>query len=233
MLKPELNMMLAMQDDDFQKILQEDKIIEQLEKEKFSTQDQYLQLMYVFSGEFEISEVRFKVLTLGMWCFLYSIKNAFTISEKATKTDIDIFMYLLHHGYQGVSDQLFAQAQDFCEKNNISYETALKNIHKVISISFRPMELIPSVYITGQQNHFNLQWLTSVISSVCRYCNCTREYVLYKMSMVQAFYYLIQQLKENDTKNQIKRRNSAEIDAEIYKRTLQLGKKYYQEKYKD
>lgn len=227
----DLKVMLAMQDDNFQKILENDEIINELEKEKLSTQSEYMQLMYMFSGEIDIAGIRCNVLTLGMWCFLYSIKNAFTRAQQITKTDVDVMLYLLHNGYNGVSEDLFENSLNFCENNNINYDVALSTIHELIHISFRPLELLP--FAQGNNDTgFNLEWLTSIVSIVCRMCNCTREFVLYKMSMCEAFYYVIQNLKENDVKNQIQRRNNIEIDSLIYKRTMELGQKYYNDNYK-
>ena len=188
--------------------------------------------MYTFSGKVAINDLEFNVLTLGIWCFLYSIKNGFVCGEKITKTDIDVFLYLLHHGYQGVSDNLFEDAQDFCFKNNIDYNTAQFFLHKLILTAFRPFEMLPQ-QSGNEKSRFNLDWLTGIVSIVCRMVNCDRQYALYKMSMTEAFYYVIQHLRQNDIKGQIRRRNSDQINAEIYKRTFDLGKVYYETKYKN
>ena len=234
MFESNLEMLLAMQDDDFQKILQKDDILNQLEKAKFSIQQEYTQLMYTFSGKIAINEIQFNVLTLGIWCFLYSIKNRIVCGEKGiTETDIDTFLYLLHKGYQGVSDSLFEDAKDFCLKHEIDYTTAQITIHKLIVMAFRPFEMLPSQFSSNERSRFNLDWLTSIVSTVCRMVNCERQYALYKMSMTEAFYYVVQHLRQNDVKGQIRRRNSDQINAEIYKRTFELGKMYYETKYKN
>ena len=226
-----LQLLLAMQDDDFQKILQNDEILNQLQKLKFSSEQQYWQLMTVFSGKNQIKNVRFNFITLGLWSFLYSIKNPFVVGGDKTKKDIDLFMFLLHEGFQGITEKLYQQSKDFCLINQIDYESAEDYIYKMIMLAFRPLDEIPQIQ-SGEKASFNLEWLTMVVSIVCRLCNCTRQFALYQMSCTEAFYYVIQNLKENDIKNQIKRRNRQQIDAEIYKRTLWLGKKYYQQKYK-
>lgn len=228
-----IQMLLAMSaDDDFQIILQTDPILEQLQKQKFSTQQEYSQLMYTFSGLIQIHGVVFHVLTLGLWSFLYSIKNPIVCGEdNPTETDIDVFLYLLHQGYQGVSEDLFQNAKDFCLKHEIDYTEALIAIYKLVKMAFRPMQMLPTQLSTNQQSRFNLEWLTSIVSTVCRMVNCDRQYALYKMSMTEAFYYVVHHLRQNDIKGQIRRRNSDQINAEIYKRTMELGKVYYQNKY--
>jgi len=40
------------------------------------------------------------------------------------------------------------------------------------------------------------------------------------MSLTECFYYMIQNARKYDDKNMIKRKNSDEIEAEIYRRTL-------------
>lgn len=226
-----LEVLLAMQDDDFQKILQNDQYLTDLEKEKFSQQQQYWELMGVFSGKNQLNGVRFSVLTLGMWSFLYSIKNPFVVGGDKTKKDIDLFMFLLHEGFQGITENLYQNCENFCQKNEIDYRSAENYLYQMIFLAFRPLEEVPQIP-SGEKASFNLQWLTMVVSIVCRLCNAKRQFVLYKMSCTEAFYYVIQNLKENDIKNQIKRRNKIQIDAEIFKRTMELGKKYYDDKYK-
>lgn len=229
-----LEMLLAMQDDDFQLILKSDEILDELQKQKFSIQDEYAELMYIFSGNTALKNVELGVFTLGLWCFLYSIRNSIVCGDQPTKQDIDVVLYLLHTGYDGVSENLYTDAKNFCEKNGISYESALIAIFEMIKISFRPLEMIPSYCGNdGEKTRFNLDWLTHIVSMVSKMVNCDREYILYKMPMVQAFYYMIQHLKENDIKREIRRRNTDEINGEIFKRTMDLGKIYYETKYKN
>ena len=224
-------MLLAMQDEEFQDILQNDKILDELEKEKFNPEDEYFELMMIFSGELQYNHLVLNTLTLGMWAYLYSIRSAFTLAEEPTNKDIDIVMYLLHNGYHGVSDNIYEDSFCFCEKNNIEYENAKKFIYRIIFISFRAMEMLPSMYSTGEKCRYNLEWVTSILKMVCNAVNADRDYVLYRMSLTECFYHVINVLKENDTKNLIRRRNSDEINAEIYKRTMMLGEEYFKQKY--
>ena len=228
-----LQMLLAMQDDDFQIILENDPIIKQLEKAKYSEHDQYWELMTVFSGKNELGNLVFNSITLGLWSFLYSIKNPYVIGEsKKQKKDTDVFLYLLHHGFQGLKDTLFEDSKDFCLKSNISYIQAEVYILQMIALSFRPMEMLTCYKKSSQPTRFNLQWLTSIISIVHKQCGCDRLYIMYKMSLLQIMYYVVNNLKQNDIHNKIKRKNSDQINAEIFKRTYELGQLYYNSKYK-
>lgn len=233
MFDENLDIMLAMQDDDFAQILENDEVLIQLEKEKFNSQDEYLELFYIFSGKLKFYDLELNVLTLGMWCFLYSIKNAFTTGKEPQKRDVDIFLYLLANNYNGISQNLYEQSLNYCELNNIPYEEAEFEILKMISICFRPLQMLPDTHENNERNRFNVDWLTSIISVVCKMTNCHKDEVLYKMNLNECFYYVIQNLRQNDYKAQIRRRNSEQINALIYERTFELGKIYYNTKYKD
>lgn len=231
-MKQRLEILLAMQDDDFKQILANDKIIEQLEKQKYNPQVEYWQLMQVLSGKSALGDVIFKPFTLALWSFLYSIKNPFVIGGDIQNKDVDLVLYLLHHGFSGLSQKIFADSKDFCIKNDLDYLQARVYILQMINLSFRPFEMLPN-HGGGQKPKFNLEWLISMCSIVYKQSGCDRFYILYQMSMIQAFYYVICCMKQNDVKNQIKRRNSDQINAQIYKRTYELGQIYYKTKYKD
>lgn len=232
-MQEKLQILLVMQDDDFREILASDKKIEELEKEKFNPQIEYWQLMQILSGKSSLQGLIFKPITLALWSFLYSIQSPYVIGGETQEKDTDIFLYLLHNGFQGLTEDLFQESKDFCLKNQIDYAQGKLYLLQMINLSFRPFELIPKTGEITERSRFNLQWLCSIVSIVYKQVGCERFYILYRMSMIEVFYYVINHLKENDIKNQIKRRNSAEIDAEIFKRTYELGQIYYNTKYKN
>lgn len=232
-MNEDLQIMLVMQDEAFKQILSTDPILEQLENAKNSRFDEYAELMQVFSGETEINGMIFNHFTLAIWCFLYSIRNAFACGETPQKQDVDVIMYILHHGVEGISDNLFNDAQGFCEKNNIQYSTAEGFIYKSILTSFRAMEMLKASSSSGEKAKYNLDWLTAVIKQVTQCCNASREFILYKMPLCQVFYYCIQVRREGDFHGEIRRRNSEQIIQAIFKRTFELGKKYYEQNYKN
>lgn len=227
----DLEMMLVMQDEAFKEILSSDPVLEQLENAKNSRFDEYAELMQVFSGQVEINGIIFNHFTLAIWCFLYSIKNPFIVGQTPKQIDIDLIMYILHNGAESISDRLFENAQGFCKKHNIDYSTAEGFIYKSILTSFRAMEMLSGS--TGERAKYNLDWLTCIIKQVTHCCNATRQFILYKMSLCQVLYYVIQCMREGDINKEIRRKNSQEIIEAIFKRTLQLGKKYYQQNYKN
>lgn len=226
-----IDVFLAMQDDDFQEILQSDEILRDLQSEKNSTKDQYFQLMGAISKRFIVCGLRIIPITPVMWCFLYCIGNAFVKREnKITEKDIDIFLYLLHNGMQSISDDLYTKAHEFCKRNNIDYSIATQEIIEQIKLAFRPVEMLPRS-VSGEQPRFNLDWLTQLCSMVCEMTNKTSDQIMFNMSLNQAYSYVIQYCRRNDLKKQIRRRNSDEINVAIYQRTLELGKEYYRQHY--
>lgn len=232
-MQQRLEVLLCMQDDQFRQILENDPLIENLEKQKFNPQCEYWQLMQILSGKSSLQDSIFHPLTLSIWSFLYSIKNSYVVGGTITKKDTDVFLYILHHQLSNITDDLFEDSKDFCVKNNIEYMDAKLYILEMIELSFRPLQMLPKTSSEDEKARFNIQWLTSMASIVYKQIGADRFFIYHKMSLIQVFSHVVNHLKQNDVKNQIKRRNSAEIDAEIYKRTYYLGELYYQSKYKE
>ena len=231
-MQQRLEVLLCMQDDQFRQILANDPIIENLEKQKFNPQSEYWELMQILSGKSSLNDLVFNPLTLSAWSFLYSIKNTYVVGGTITEKDTDIFLYILHHGLDNITDDLFEDSKDFCVKNNIEYIDAKLYILEMIQLSFRPLQMLPKTN-SDEKSRFNTEWFTSIASIVYKQIGADRLFIYHKMSLIQVFSHVVNHLKQNDVKNQIKRRNSAEIDAEIYKRTYYLGELYYQSKYKE
>ena len=228
------NMLLAMCDDEFQKIIENDKVIKELQKQKFNQHEEYWELMTVFTSKNEICGLYMNPITLGLWSFLYSIQNHYVIGGEKSKKDTDVFMYLLHAGFEGVKDTLYRDAKDFCQFHEIDYLQAELYLLQMIALAFRPLQMIDRTGVknVGEGVHYNLQWLTGMISVVHEQTGANKYDIMYRTSLLQCFYYVINHLKKGDIHNRIRRRNSDEINAEIYKRTMELGQIYYNTKYK-
>ena len=227
-----LDILLAMQDDDFQKIINNDTILNELQKQKNSRQIEYFQLISIFTKSFTVCGIKIKPITPMLWSFLYCIGNKYiTNPAKAENIDTDVFMYLLHNGVKVIDDDLFHSASGFCESLNIDYEQAKYQLIDLIILAFRPLSMFPKNNINSEQARYNVDWLTKIVSMVCQLTNKDSEYVMYEMSLTEALSYVVQYARRNDLKGQIRRRNSDEIDVEIYKRTMKLGTEYYNKKY--
>lgn len=230
----ENDLLLAMTDDAFQEILQNDEELDRLEKEKNNPVDQYFEMMMICSKIFKISGVTVSCITPGIWAFLFSTGNAYAVSGKPiTDIDTDIFIYLLSKGLKNVNKDYLQQAIGFCKLKGLDYAETQADLKTMIYLSFRPLEML-SMYSGGKdEQRFNADWLTRVVSVVCPLTNKTSEDVIFNTSLTQCFYYFIQNARKYDTQGLIKRRNSDQINQAIYLRTMELGKEYYQKNYKD
>lgn len=222
----------CMADDKFKEIMQNDEVLNELEEEKNNPQREYFELCCVLFKRFKIAGLTCIPITPAMWCLLYCLGNKIIVGGKVEKEDIDVFIYLMHNGLDAVDENLFNNAELFCDKHEIDYQYALLEICDMIKLTFRPMEMFPLPSIKDEDVRFNVDWLTKVVSMACRVCNKTSDEVMMNMSLCECLYYVVQYCRVNDKDNTIRRRNSDEVNEQIYKRTMQLGKKYWEENYK-
>ena len=223
----------VMLDDDFKKILSSDEVLDQLQKQKFNPKAEYLQLMLTLNKTLKICGLSCQVLTPAMWSFLYTIKNNFVTHEKPiSNQDIDVFLYILHNGFSSIDESLFQKSKEYCIKNNLIYSEVKADIEEMIYLSFRALQMFPK--ITNNSNdkiRYDLDWLTKISAMVCDVTNYTSDYVYTQLSLTECFYHVVQYARKNDPKNDIRRANSDQINELIWKRTMELGQKYYQDNY--
>lgn len=227
-----IQIMQVMLDDKFQQILQNDKVLNELEAQKNNKLDEYYELSCILFKRFKIAGITCIPITPIIWCFLYCIKNRIVCGGAVNKDDVDEFLFLLHNGIQVLDQDFLKNAHGFCDKNDIDYEFALSEILDMIKLSFRPLEMFPRPSVKDQDVRFNVDWLTKIVGMACKVCNKTSDQVMLNMSLCEALYYVVQSSRENDIDNSIKRRNSDQINEAIYLRTMQLGKQYYEDNYK-
>lgn len=230
----EIDVFQVMNDDAFQEILNHDKQLILLEQEKNDRGIDYQELMGVLSKRFYICGLEVMPIYPALWAFLWTIDNAYATGQPITRTDTDIFLYLLYTGIKGITEDLYEDAYDFCNKHEISYLQAEHELLSMKYLQFRPMEMVPqNVFPENETPKFNLDWLTGLASIVVEMTNKTSDDVYFNMSLSECLSYVVQARRKTDIKGEIKRRTPMEIEGEIYKRTMQLGKQYFQEHYKD
>lgn len=227
-----IKIMQAMLDDDFQQILKNDKELNELEEQKNKKLDQFNQLCCILFKRFKIAGITCIPITPAIWSFLYCINNRIVIGGNINKDDVDEFMYILHNGIQILDDDFLKNAHGFCLQNNIDYQYALCEILDMVKLTFRPLQMFPQKSIKDDDVRFNVDWLTKIVGMACSICNKPSDQIMMNMSLCQCLYYVVQYCRGNDADNNIKRRNSDQINEAIYLRTMQLGKQYYQNNYK-
>ena len=87
----EIELLQSMMDDQFQKILQEDVILNELEKEKFNTKNAFWEVRSILSPVFEIDGYKVSAITPAIWSVLYTLDNAYTNESEITDFDTDLF----------------------------------------------------------------------------------------------------------------------------------------------
>lgn len=224
----------AMMDDEFKKILANDPVLDDLEKEKYNPKDEFFALMHVLSSVYKICGINCCYITPAIWSYLWSIGNAFTLAgtKEITEVDIDIFMYILSKNITEIDEDFVVKSARFCELHGINYIEARLDLMEMIHIAFRPLEMIPRDGNIGNAEdvQFDADWLTYLVSIACQMSNRNSRDIMYNMSLTECFYYLVQYRRKNET---IKKRNSAEIDKAIYERYYELGKEYWEKNYKE
>lgn len=224
-------MMTAMLDDDFQAILQQDPVLDELEKSKYNPQTAYFELMMMLSRIFRVDGVAVSCITPAIWSYLYSIGSPYTQGGEIHQIDTDLVLYILHNGLSNIDEDLIEKANGFCEANGINIDTAELDIKTLIYLTFRPLEMLANTSTHSEKPRFDIDWLTHIVSVVAPMTNKTAEEVIFDMSLCECLYYCVHKAREFDYKHEIRRRDSDEITQAIYERTLALGKQYWQEHY--
>lgn len=223
--------MRAMLEPEFQKVLDNDPVLEQLEKSKYDPKITFFEVMSALSKTYRIDGVAVSCITPAIWSYLWATGNAFANSKEPSEIDVDIFLYLLHEGIQMADRDLVERAAGFCREHNISWESAANDLRTMVYLAFRPLEMLPVCGAGGgEEPRFDLDWLTGLVAAVSPLTGKTSDEVIYDMSLCECMYYRIQKAREGDIKGEIRRRNSSEINGEIYLRTMELGRQYWESK---
>lgn len=221
-------MMRAMLDEEFQTVLKNDPVLDELEKAKYDAQSSFFELMMILSKTFTVSGVVVSCITPAIWAYLYAIGSPYATGEECHEIDTDIMLYLLHNGIHSIDSDIIENANGFCSSHDIDPKTAEADLKTLIYLSFRPLEMIPvsSSNQSGEKARYDADWLTHLASVVCPLTGKTSDEVIYDMSLTECYYYLIQKARETDVAGNIRRRNSDEVNELIYKRTMELGEEY-------
>lgn len=135
-----------MMDDEFAKILNNDPVLNELDKLKFNEKDEFLELMILLNNQVKICGVDVHAITPAIWSFLYAIKSPFVVQNgnEISELDIDVLMYILHNGLNKIKDNLFSVANGFCKSKNLNYYIVEKDLLDLIRLAFRAVEMFPA-----------------------------------------------------------------------------------------
>lgn len=220
----------CMMDDEFQKIFQEDEILEKLEKQRYNRTNEFFEFCLLDKeGSISLCNMPVQKLTPKKWCLLWILKNQFTINaKKVTKQDIDNFLYVITHDINSI--QQILNAVDFCTKNQIDYEQAEREILQYITINFKPLTMLPTVHSGMEEEpNYGIQWLIHLSSTVARMAGVSAVEVMNHYSINTCYYYLIEDLKEKGVKIMVQ--SDEAISKAIFERTFELANDYYERVY--
>lgn len=213
-------------DQEFQDRFAKDKILDQLEAEKYNSRDEYLALLTVLNKKIVFNNLELKTITPAIWSFLYISKSPF-VSNKGniTTSDVDFVLYILANGLNNVgssSQQIYMNSIGFCQEHNINVLEAAEVIIEIIKISFRPLKMFPTTYNTTQSSpRFDADWLTGIVAKVHQVTGLTPREIINQMSLTQCCYYFAQYARMNSTQ-EIHMRSDEEIIKAMGQRTVEL-----------
>lgn len=223
----------AMMDDEFQKIIQNDEVINYLEKQKNNLKLEFWQVRNIISPIFKIDGFTVSCITPAIWSMLYCLGNGFCNQKEVTESDIDLFFYFLHKGILNIGQNFLEEADGYVGKLGLNYDSVKMDIFQLINIAFAPTSMIPQKKLNSDADlsGYGADWLTFITSIASKATNRKSSDVMFNMSLTQCHYHLINKLKETDTKNEIKKRNSSQIQKMIFDRVQELGQIYYNTNY--
>lgn len=214
-------------DDEFQRRFAKDKILDELEAEKYNSQDEYFALLTVLNGKFVIGQYEVNAITPAIWSFLFITKSPFVTSniKQITKHDVDYILYILAKGLDDAGsspEQIYMNSLGFCENNGIDVFEAIRTILDLIKISFRPLKMFSASGTTANiQPRFDADWLTGIAAKVHQVTGLTPKQIINEMSLTECCYYFAQYSRMNSTQ-EIQMKSDEQIMVQMSRRTVDL-----------
>ena len=210
-------------DQEFQHRFGTDKVLDQLDEQKFDKAQQLKLLTLVCDQKITISNININSITPKIWSILWLFDSAFINPNKVINfMEIDIAMYLLQNDIKTINlTEIFNDSISYCMKNQIDYNVALQVISQSIHLAFKPLNLFPKQNKIGNQIIcYDADWLTSTIAKVHAVTGLKPDQII-NMSLTSICFYFAQYARINGNEN-IYRRSPEEILIEQDKRSCEL-----------
>lgn len=220
---------------EFQSILNNDKVLYELESRRHDQKIEFFSLMDVLRSTFEIGPIKVQPVTPAIWAFLWATGNQYTRKMKEiSDIDTDIFLYVLSKGISSLNcgpAELVSIASGFCPANRIEYHEAKSELLYMVTLALRPLEMIPVSYVSSEEPEYDADWLTKICSIVAMQTGEKASEIMFNMSLGTCYYYYIQYRRQNDKDGHFIRKSTPdEIAKAIYERTIELGEEFLKEK---
>ena len=218
---------------EFNMLLQDDPVLEELENQKYDKTAHYVALLEVLQlGEFSIGKLPVLPLTAAKWAFLWMLGNGF-VSDSSDKsdlsdTDIDVMLYILSlPDLSEIDCALYAipaAASKYRFAPGLPRDEVIREINGMICQAFLPLGMLPRK--TGEKDaYFDEIRLTAVAGCAAGESGETLFYCMNKMSLSTVFS-LWGNYRRREGNEKISYPVSAEIERQITERVDQLGREF-------
>lgn len=199
-------------DAEFQNRFATDKILDELDAQKFNRAQELRLLTLLFQQKITLCDVEVNAITPKIWSFIWILDTGFTNAKKEiSQIDIDMIMYVLQNPIESFDlTKILSFSVGYCKKNQIYYDTAINIIAQSIRLSFKPLNMFPKSNIVGNQiMYYDVDWLTSTVAKVHAVTGLKPTKIM-NMSLTAVCYYFAQYARINGAQN-IYRRSPEEI----------------------
>lgn len=215
--------------EEFQKLFAGDRILDQLEAERFDEHLEFNLTMETLGQVFQIGTFAVSGITAALWALLWSIGSAYAVGGKeAAEADADVFLWLLANRLTKPFDlhSLPGVASGSCAAAGLTFEEAHAELLELVAMAFAPLALLPPSRCSGEKPRFDSDWLCWIAGIAARESGETARYCMHEMPLSVCFRHYINLLRRDDYKNTIRRRPDAEICEAMLARTDELCEEF-------
>ena len=213
---------------EFQKILQTDPVLDELERSRFNMDDERAALLCMFGcKEYRLGKRTIYPLTPAVWSILWASGNRLcNDSTTVTAKDIDTFFYLLSfRKFKPIAstlDNLQLQSAGFCSD---CYDDAAKLSGRILCDAFYPLSQLPVSNSDSGTPVYGADWLAALVMIVHEATGATVNDV-YGMPMSAVTSFFVANARKSDTHHAIFKKTDTDVAKKIIERTEQLAEEY-------
>ena len=220
-------------DEVFQNRFSNDKVLDDLDAEKYDPSLCYTELCCLINVPIFIDDKPYNPVSLLQYVYLWCIQNPLIKngSRELTEIDLDIFFYTLDNKIDCDAVSLASKAVGEIKRRGLELEAAKETAQYLIALSFQPLKMFPqTATVEGSvEVAFDVDWLTSIIAKVQNVTGYSPEKIM-NMPLNTCCYYYIQWCRIQGVKD-ISKRTSEEIlqsqsertDVLVTERLIELG----------
>lgn len=221
----------------FNALLAQDAELKRLDGLKYDKTLESRFLMEVLGvGDFRVGKLPIRPLTAAKWAFLWMLESPFAIGGAPGATDIDVILYVLSawdlRDMAVAPHEIPAAASGYRFATGIPLEEVLADVRQIVHTAFLPLEMLPvSADTSTEPERFDGIWVTHVAGLAARESGMPFTYCLHRMSLAAVCgFFITWRRREGVDADQIRRRPSADIEAQISARVDALATEFLSKK---